>query len=272
MKLEDYSLVIFDLDGTLYEDTAHFSLFAEKLKHELPLERQHAFERDEKCVQKGEHPLAIGKVYDTLEDIIWTWDPFTDMLIEPLTWDGKEAPIEQKSISFRASDVDFDRWLSIGDGWWPPYVLARHHGVPMETCHKVYNETKVVMSSEGGWMTRTEGLRNTLLSWKEQKHLVLVTNSDKEDVIRILSKLNLDDVFSHIIPSAMKPKETEHHFKSLLETYKLEPHDALSIGDNFINEIAPALKLGMASCWLTPDEPPITHPNLFAVSSLKQVF
>lgn len=269
---DESQLLIFDLDGTLYEDTSHFDLFATMLQKQLPQDKQEAFQKDYEKVKKGTHPLAIGKVYDAEEDIFWTWDPFTEQLASAESWQGKSMDSEFISTeTFPVASFDFDRWIAIGDGWWPPYVLARHYGLPIEKSHGIYDEVKVIMSQEQGWLTHTQGLHNFLHHLKGKKHLVLLTNSDAEDAERLLTHLGLADLFDHKITSAMKPMETKKHFDQILKMFNVKPENTVSIGDNFMNEIAPALQFGMKSVWLTPDQPPLSHQHLWTLTSLKNM-
>ncbi|MYL54749.1 HAD-IA family hydrolase [Pontibacillus yanchengensis] len=269
---EDTTLMIFDLDGTLYEDTKHFDLFADKLKKKLPEDSQIQFSEDYSHVKSGNHPLAIGKVYDAKEDVFWTWDPFTEKLSTPETWDGSlHKEYGNTTKTFPVTSFDFKRWIAIGDGWWPPYVLALHYGIDMVDCHRAYDETKVDMAAEEGWLTQTPGLVSYLQQLKEEKTLVLMTNSDETDVYRLLQHLGLENLFDSFITSAKKPIQTTQHFNELLKAYNVQPEQAISIGDNFMNEIAPALQQGMKSVWLTPDQPPLTHENLCPVTSLTEI-
>ena len=43
---------------------------------------------------------------------------------------------------------------------------------------------------------------------------------------------------------------TIKHMTELLENYLVMPSKALSVGDNLINEILPALKLGAKTIWI----------------------
>ncbi len=269
--IEDSKVLIFDLDGTLYEDTAHFDLFAEKLQKLVPHDQQENFQQDFQKVKNGTHPLAIGKVYDAQEDLIWTWDPFIETLTMPETWSGELHNQQDKHLKFPASSFDFDRWIAIGDGWWPPYVLARHYGVPMKTCHNAYNETKVDMAKGDGWITETPGLRDFLHKLKDDMKIVLMTNSDAVDVERLLEHLSLQHAFETKITSAVKPVRTKEHFEQIVNQYNVPPEKVISIGDNFMNEIAPALQMGMKAVWLTPDQPQQAHENLWPVTSLVDI-
>ena len=76
------------------------------------------------------------------------------------------------------------------------------------------------------------------------------TNSQYEDAIRILDMLELSDLFIDVLSGANKPSQTVSYFKKLIGNYDLSPEQCLSIGDNFINEIAPAIQLGMKTIFI----------------------
>ncbi|MFC3523137.1 hypothetical protein ACFOLK_00405 [Marinococcus halophilus] len=64
----DKELLIFDLDGTLYEDTEHFDYYAERLGAFIPEKERTTFFTEYDAVQKGERALQIGTAYDAEKD------------------------------------------------------------------------------------------------------------------------------------------------------------------------------------------------------------
>ncbi|WP_052364174.1 hypothetical protein [Geomicrobium sp. JCM 19037] len=54
-------LVIFDLDGTLYEDTDHFDHYAKRLSEELPEQKRANFFQDYDDMKKGNHAVPSAK-------------------------------------------------------------------------------------------------------------------------------------------------------------------------------------------------------------------
>lgn len=263
-------LLIFDLDGTLYEGTNHFDTYAKFISDHLSTKQKEQYDVIFHQVKNGIHPLKIGKVYDGINDLIWTWDPFTEKLVEARNWNNDRVEVSDAPEYLHVKDFfDFDSWVSIGDAWWPPYIIGRHFGLKSKEMFAAYNQTKVVMSKDASLLPHTPRLKDFLTSLKQQgRTLVLMTNSDEVDADRILKYLGLADIFEDRIPSAYKPISTKEHLLGLLEKYKTKPEDAVSIGDNFMNEIAPALQLGMQAIWISPDEPPITSEQLTTVQTL----
>ncbi|WP_194841365.1 HAD family hydrolase [Salinibacillus xinjiangensis] len=269
--IEKTDVIIFDLDGTLYEGDGHFSLMVENLKKRLPEEHHQDFDQLYKQSLAGEHSLTIGKVYDIQEDVIWTWNPFTTELTVAHNWDNEVVEIEDAPKKLSVSEFDYKRFVPIGDGWWPPYSIARHFGLKNDDTEWAYHRTKEQMANLDGFLEPTPGLRGYLEELAKTKKLVLITNSEINDVHRLLKFLGLDHIFSDIVPSALKPKNTNKHFEEVLTRYDVKPEQVLSIGDNFMNEVAPALQLGMYSVWLTTSEDvPVEDKKFAKIRTLAQ--
>lgn len=247
--LEDVELVIFDLDGTLYEDTDHFDYYAEQLKQELPEEVQPLFSTEYKKMVSGNHPVTIGKVYDVVRDHILQVDAIHTTVVHAWTWDGEELNSETiQSLYPHPLQLDFDTMIAIGDGWWLPNVCAKHFG--LQDTQTAYHKTKDFMATDQFKLTKIPGLREGLSHLKEKKDIVLLTNSTEDDVARLLKNLDLQGIFDSIITEARKPSLTKNHFSTLLKEKNIEPIKALSVGDNYINEIAPAIYLGMQTVFI----------------------
>ncbi|MCU9613417.1 HAD family hydrolase [Caldibacillus lycopersici] len=242
-------LVIFDLDGTLYEDTDHFDYYAEQLLKELPEDKHADFLAEYKKMVAGDHTVSIGKVYDVVRDYILQLDSASLTVNKAWTWEGEEVGAEEINRLYpHPIAMDFDTMIAIGDGWWLPNVCAKHFGAA--NTQSAYGKTKDFMATEAFTLTKIPGLREALYHLKSKKDIILVTNSEKDDVGRLLHQLDLENIFDEIVTEARKPQHTKTHFSNLLEKYDCKPEKAISIGDNFINEIAPAIALGMRTVFI----------------------
>ncbi|MFD1017835.1 HAD family hydrolase [Thalassobacillus hwangdonensis] len=272
MTLNEAPCLIFDLDGTLYEDTDHFDYYAAQLKEKLPADKKAEFEADYHSILNGAHPLTIGKAYDIEHDAILTLDPFTNKVTEAHTWEGEMWNQTQIEKAYpEALSYDFERMIAIGDGWWLPFSAAVHHGLHMKDTYHCYVKTKEYMVSEEFQLTQTPGLKDWLTKWKEEKHLILMTNSEAYDVENLLRELELEGLFHEVITSAQKPSMTDNHFDRVLKELPYKPEEIISIGDNFINEVAPALQKGMHAIFIQPRPVTIEHERLHVVKSLQEL-
>lgn len=267
-------LIIFDLDGTLYEGTEHFDYYAKLILEQIGEHNRKPFMNDYENMKKGKHAVTIGKGYDASRDVGLTVNPFTLEVETVHEWDGSEWTVEKMKHTYKERSItfDFENIVAIGDGWWLPYALGKHYGLTNEQCYMQYVKTKEYMVTEEFTMPAIAGLRDWLLSLKKGKKIVLMTNSEEEDVARLLKELKLETIFEHSITSAMKPSSTLEHFQSLLEEYGVKAEHSISIGDNFINEIGPALQLGMKAVFIQPQENDYTHPNLIKVNTIKECY
>ncbi|EIT85798.1 HAD superfamily hydrolase [Fictibacillus macauensis ZFHKF-1] len=270
--IQESKLLIFDLDGTLYEDTDHFDYYCRQLQERAEASIQDVFYDDYEKMKKGLHPVAVGKAYDLKHDRALTVDPFTLQVTAAHTWEGKAIADEHLNEEYSGEiTYDFERFVPIGDGWWLPYVTAMHYGLKQEDTWECYNATKLYMVSDAFSLTKTPGLKERLLQLKEEKYLVVMTNSDIDDVNRLMKELDLEDVFHEIHASSFKPIQTKAVLQKLLDKYNVAPSHAVSIGDNFINEIAPALLEGLHAVYIQPNGYDLSTEQLYVVPTLEGV-
>ncbi|MFA9555910.1 HAD family hydrolase [Evansella sp. AB-rgal1] len=259
-------LYIFDLDGTLYEGTDHFDYYARRLMLDINEEHHKNYWSDYEQMKAGEHPVSIGKAYDTKNDAILTIDPMTLTVVEVQDWNGNRRADLEEEYGEEQVQFDFKNIIAIGDGWWLPCACALHYGV--DECYPRYVETKEYMVTEEFQLDPIPGLSHFLRKLKEKANIVLLTNSDKEDVGRLLTELDLQGVFHEIVTSAQKPTKTTLLFEQLIEKYGVEPKEVVSIGDNFINEIAPALLMDMRAVYIAEHSHQAHHDSLVQVKRI----
>ncbi len=242
-------VVVFDLDGTLYEDTHHFAYYAARIKDKLPASLQAPYESEYQRVLLDEHPLKIGRVYDLQEDKILV--VVKGKVLEGFHWDG--SAVNSAELSNLYPDyvpIDMERFFSIGDMWWPPSTIGRHFGLTREQTNSAFLETRDYMVSSEFVMNPVPGFKDVLVRLKETAKLVLLTNSPQPDSEAILVKLSLGDVFDKKIFSGKKPNQTLTHFENLTREFGVDYGEILSVGDNWLNEILPAQEQGMATIYI----------------------
>ncbi|MBY6037909.1 HAD hydrolase-like protein [Fictibacillus nanhaiensis] len=271
--IDDAKLLLFDLDGTLYEDTDHFDYYCRLMQKRVPEEKSQAFWDTYESMKNGTHPVAIGKVYDIQNDTSVSVDPMSLQVTKVTSFDGEEWTEEQIKKEYRGDLVyDFERLIAIGDGWWLPYATAMHYGLKQSDTWECYNATKEYMVTDHFQLTKTPGLKQALLRLKQTKKLVLLTNSEREDVQRLLHELELDGIFHALHTEGQKPLKTKEKIENILNEYQINPHEAVSIGDNFMNEIAPALLMGLKAIYIQQNKHEVQHENLLVIRTLANAF
>ncbi|WP_180954849.1 HAD family hydrolase [Bacillus sp. V3-13] len=245
-------VIVFDLDGTLYEDTHHFDYYAEKLRSKLPSELRNSFWEDYQLSVQGNHTLKIGTVYDIERDLVLIQEH--NIVKAGYRWDGHPlSDAEIMNLYPKPITLDLVHMISIGDLWWVPSAIARHYGLGGEASQEAFLEIRRYMMDPEFVMTRVPGFREALWNLKESGYKsVLLTNSPKKDSEVILSKLGLENVFDKKVFEGQKPTRTVERFNEIKDHFQAEFHEVLSIGDNWINEILPAKELGCSTILIDP--------------------
>lgn len=267
--IDKSKVIVFDLDGTLYEGKSHFEYYANLIKLELPEEKQPLFEVSYKEMLQGNHPVKIGTVYDAVRDYIITLSPSTLEVQSVCNWDGEI--IENGAALYEVPfQLEEKTRVVVGDGWFLPVAAAVHYG--LTDMYHCYYQTKDYMSSDEFMMEQTKGLKESLEKLRETKKLVLMTNSEYDDAKNILKMLELDNIFDVEIADANKPSRTVEHLESLRDRYAVHSNEIISIGDNFINEVIPAVHIGMNGICITNQQLELGIDRLFTVSTLENLF
>ncbi|MDX5474736.1 MAG: HAD family hydrolase [Bacillaceae bacterium] len=247
--MRDTKVIVFDLDGTLYEDTHHFSYYAEKLKSKLPTDTQDIFQKDYENVLAGKHPLKMGRVYDVHKDRILVHDE--GHVLEGYTWEGVRIEEEEIKRDYQQPlAFDFTTMLSIGDLWWIPVSIAAHYGVTREVSYECFMQTREHMMTPEFVLVANATFNDTLKSLTEKYKVVLMTNSPQSDSDVIIEKLGFTSYFEHKVYEASKPIHTKKNLNEIANTFNVSPEEMLSIGDNYINEILPAKQLGCKTIYI----------------------
>ena len=270
MNWQAYDLLIFDLDGTLYEDTDHFDFYSQRLAERLPEECRPFYFRDEAASRQGTHVLRMGRVYDRRQDWVLATTPDGHVL-QAWTWSGDEVSAADRLATY-SEPVSFDmQWmLSIGDSWWIPAACAYHYG--LESTYQAYLEAKDFLASDQASLTPIPGVKEGLEKLKSHCRLVVATNSDMTDTRRILQALGLEKAFSAIYSDCRKPARSRALFTQIAEELGVKADRTLSVGDNYLNDIYPAMQLGMAGCLIDPHRLQPEEVADFSARSLADCF
>ncbi|MGM0834647.1 MAG: HAD family hydrolase [Bacillota bacterium] len=249
--MEQITTIVFDLDGTLYEDTHHFGYYAELLKNRLAPEAQEQFEKDYTAVGQGEHTLKIGRVYDAKKDLVLAHHH--GEVTHGWKWDGEIVPSHEiKELYPDPLQFDLLDMLSIGDLWWVPVTIAKHYGLSSEDAYKAFLQTREHMMTDDFQLIPLKEFADVLEKLHEKYTLILMTNSPQTDSDIIIKKLGFNSFFHDKIFEANKPIHTAETLTRISEKWDVSFDRMLSIGDNYINEILPASLLGCSTICIDP--------------------
>lgn len=260
--MKNIKVIVFDLDGTLYEDTHHFDYYADRLCEKLDFASKESFYRDYHSVLNGSHTLKIGTVYDVNNNLVLYQEH--GEVEEAYTWNGVQLSTAQlKTLYQDRIHFEFHSMINIGDLWWVPAAIARHYGIDIKAAETSFLETREYMMTSEFKMKEIPGFKEVLKKLATVKKFVLLTNSPLKDSEVIVTKLGFLDFFDNKIFDGKKPLQTKDHLTKIKQYYQVEFDQILCIGDNAINEIFPAQELGCATVLIDPhgiSEP--THADI----------
>ena len=243
IDLERVRLIVFDLDGTLYADTRPFDHYAALLREHVPPRNREAYDRDYAAALAGRHPLAIGRLYDNDADLILAADRHL-RITGGWHWGGTPVPVAELARRYpEPVRPDREHIVTVGDGWWLQPPCARHHGAPFT--QEPFLATRRHMLAPAFRIRRLRGLRPALARLRAAgKRLAVISNSPDGDVQVVVHKLGLDGLFDHIFPEAGKPVGAAAAYQKVAAACGAAGDAVLAVGDNYINDIAPAEALG----------------------------
>lgn len=213
--------IVFDLDGTLYQDRTYVTTFLQALlkntKHApyLPLITQEA-----QMVLEGNHRLKPGQFVD----------------ITQYEWKGYEPLLYQSGIDVQDYALFDERYRYIGDGWQVCFLIASILGCTQTQIQACFLAIRKWMCEPHYQLSYNQSLP-TILELCKEKGLktVLMTNTVEEGADYFLAKMKLLDHFDHVIYDAGKPFQTLQHFQDL----NISPATTLAIGDVPYNDCYP---------------------------------
>jgi FMN phosphatase YigB (HAD superfamily) len=242
--VRDIDTIIYDLDGTLYENQEQYDYYAGRLACLLPKAERDGFRQDLLSAREGCHALAYGWTYHLQSRLLlWTDGMRPGPAIAGRDWNGEQ-------ITGRLLDNyphvlhDMKQYVTASDPWWLPFVCAVHHGVrPLKT-QLAYGEAREMMLGEKFIYSAPMGLATALRELSCRYHQVLATNSPERDANRVFEALRISDGFDLLVYRAGKPEGLCSVIEMCRHSFRVEAPGVLSIGDNPFNEVVPALTSG----------------------------
>lgn len=251
--------IVFDLDGTLYEDERVYDRYALELGLLLPEGQRARFLVDWTATKTGRAVARVGLGYDATQDRLFRFS--ANRIVSFIDWNGHEEPAslsvpdvtgkeagEGQQPQAPATEVPIfgpDRF-NIGDRWGLPDALAAHYGLPRAQRGAAFRATRAYMGSDAFQLRAEPRLRDLLLALNAAgKYLVAMTNSPAETTEDVLGQLGLRDCFALVAPASHKPLG----LKSFLDGVQ-DSSSVLCVGDNYVNDIEPALQAGSHALYI----------------------
>ncbi|MCL4465520.1 MAG: HAD family hydrolase [Chloroflexi bacterium] len=238
----------FDMDGTLYRADAevfyrgYVRSLAARLRNGQPLTLLAEYER----WLRGDSPFLSEYLYDFRRRWLVRWDDAQPSEgYDPRS--GQAVPPEQLAHAYR-DGAPPNRLLRMGDGWTQLGCAAHCYGASMKDVIDGYRAFQDdIIADPGACGIAADSLLSRTLRLLSQRgyYLALMTMSQGEVVTAILRALGVGGVFNVLSEGVRKPDGTPAALRSLAEMTGLAVGEWLVVGDNPVNDLAPAKRLGL---------------------------
>lgn len=253
LDLSRIQVIVYDLDGTIYDDTRHFELYAKEIQSHLPVQAQGPFWDDYNAVLSGQHPaLRIGTFYDVARDLVLEIKG-GNRVVRALHWDGSQLPpLVARELYQDPVETDHRTILNVGDLWWVPSAISTHYGGLADNHAASFLRIRDVMSAPDFEVSSIPGLDHAINRLHGRVIQILATNSPQPDSEAILAKVGLLGQFDQMYFTCNKPAGLKRIFREIADQRGVPLSAILSVGDNLINEIAPAQSMGCQTIFIDP--------------------
>jgi FMN phosphatase YigB (HAD superfamily) len=136
------------------------------------------------------------------------------------------------------------------DAWEAAVVLAGGPGGASAAYADAFAATRRYMTTLECQLEIPEGLGDLLGELRDQVRLVLASNTPARFVYPLLAHLEVLDWFDEISCQSEKPDRFAARLEGVAATLEIPLDHVMSVGDHFVNDIAPALDLGCATAYV----------------------
>ncbi|MCM3585435.1 HAD family hydrolase [Mesobacillus maritimus] len=257
--IKEIKAIIFDMDGTLYQEDTFLGRYLTYLLEDSCSERE--IESVIKAAYKilnGEHFVSLGHFYDLNRNHFCTHKDLVPG--HAFSWEGQR--LQQRDL--KDSDLFY-----IGDPWCIALVFAKKYGVSVEVGMNAFKRVRAEMLTSEFAIPRNERLIQAL-KYLDVDTKILITNSPFESGEVFLEYLDVLPYFNQTIYDGKKPKGIETIMNDLIEK-GYQPEEILSIGDNPFNDLHPARKRGARTVLISDYHRADTTPWDYQVRNIDEL-
>jgi len=244
----DVEVIIFDVDGTLYQEETIVSRYLAYILEGKVIEQAHEKIIEEAyAILHGQHAVKIGKIYDRRTKLLY--DHTALKIHTPQDWNG------EKLDAAKPQNKDL---MSIGDAWEVAKIVGLYYGAT-EKEHQ-----KAIINVRKDWLREQESVflqpqLAAAIDALNVKKKMVVTNTAMESGQACLEAIGVSELFDTIKYSGNKPLGIYELLQDLqAEGYR--PDQILAVGDNGFNDLYPASVLGARTLYVS-HYPSVNHPD-----------
>ncbi|MCQ6557521.1 HAD family hydrolase [Paenibacillus mendelii] len=244
--LSAIKVIVFDMDGTLYQEDTYMERYIRYLLEET----DHELEADAavhvgKAIRSGVHPFQFGHFYHMQDDMVLVRQD--GAFVHGLSWEGAALA----DLDGRLSHESMSDLIHIGDPWCIAAVIAHKYRIPEQKLKQAFQRVRKEMICEPYRFPFRSELFQALEELDAVERKVVMTNTYLESGLEFLHYMQIHHVFDEVHCGAEKPDGIARYMESLIQQ-GYQPHEILSIGDNTWNDLHPVKRLGGRTCFISP--------------------
>lgn len=232
--------VVFDLDGTIYQDITFHQHYLHYLVQGTKWAQWEAALVEFVDLVFAGQALHMNEFYRTT-------------VLNPRTPGDFFSALEE----LRCPSLTYDQALCrrdviyLGDGWAVVTLIGDALGLLNgERRDRVYRLARRHMEEQG--MEGSVTLRQAVQELSSVYKVILMSNSPADTALEFLRQLGYHHLFPIICSSANKPYEMIEKLEEIDPMIFAEPQRVLSIGDHAFNDLMPIKQKGGRTVWLNP--------------------
>lgn len=237
---EEIRTIVFDLDGTIYQNTVFHRDYLHFLMEGTALSDW------------------VGSLI-TFADAVFAGERlvmnafYSGRRIDAATPEAYFAALERALLPGMTCEEALGRadCIYTGDAWAVVSLIGQTLGLLDDgRGDAIYRRTREKMSADG--MAGCARLRNAILGLEDRCNTILLSNSYESTALEFLQQLGFEHTFQKIVFSANKPAGMAEALRMQDATLFERPERVLSVGDHAFNDLFPLQRLGCRTLWVNP--------------------
>lgn len=248
--LSEIKVIVFDMDGTLYQEDKFMERYIRYLLEGTEHERETvAVISAVRDILTGKHPFQFGHFYHTQDDLVLV--RHDDSFIQGFTWEG--TAIHERAKGYGRLSSQAPHLIHIGDPWGIAAVVSQRFKLSRGKLQSAFERVRKEMILAPHHFELHGDLLLAIEELTAVKQKIVMTNTYLESGIEFLNYMNIHHLFDEVHCGAEKPAGMDNYITSLLER-GVQAHEILSIGDNPWNDLHPVKRRGGRTCFISPYE------------------
>ncbi|NHN34099.1 HAD family hydrolase [Paenibacillus sp. S3N08] len=270
--LSKIKVIIFDMDGTLYqEDTFVERYISYLLEGSVSKQQIEAATVEARKIIEGNHPIKLGHFYHKTDDVALV--PSNGAFNQALTALGLALDEQKFREQYESLSLHDSNLIYMGDPWGVVAAIRHKYKIPEDKMNYAFERIREEMILEPYLFAYPIEMLQAIQQLDAVEKKILMTNTYEKSGIAFLEYMQILHLFDEIYCGAEKPLGIKKYVETLLEQ-GYEPHEILSIGDNPWNDLYPVKQIGGRTCFISPYPSGDNHLwdlRLHALDELKQL-